>query len=78
MPYLPAAKRRDVDSLGPSTGAELCYAVTKLCEQYLSIRVEGYAVYGDVRHALATAWDVIAPRLQTYEVRKQLENGPLV
>lgn len=84
MPYIPSDTRKALlqvkimPNRTPGNAGELCFVITHLCKQYLEGGVENFDRYGDVRQALASAWDAyFLERLQQYEAKKCAENGDL-
>ncbi len=72
MPYIPEERRTQP----PITAGDLCYHITRLCQEHLMRGGESFTTFGEIRNALASAWEVhFLPQLQDYEDRKRIENG---
>ena len=73
MPYILQSRR----TREPLNSGDLCYQITKLAQDYLKAGFgESFTAYGDIRNALASAWDVhFLPKLLKYEAKKRKENG---
>lgn len=75
MPYT----EKDMRGLIPLSQGELCYEVTQICQNYLNGMGESFARYGEIRNALASAWEVhFLPKLLAYENVKRAQNGDVV
>jgi len=72
MPYIPDERRTQP----PITAGDLCYHITRLCQEHLMRGAESFTTYGEIRNALFTAWEAhFLPQLQDYEHLKRLQNG---
>jgi hypothetical protein len=86
MPYPIRSERDSVQLFGPrgvygllltaKTQGQLCYQITKLCQDYLNRHGESFSRFGEIRNAIEAAWEVhFAPKLKEYEKKKKDENG---
>ena len=73
MPYILKSNRTKV----PLNQGQLCYQITKIAQDYLNAGFgESFSSYGEIRNALASAWEVhFLPKLLKYEAKKRKENG---
>jgi hypothetical protein len=75
MPYIKSSLRADACNI-PEDQGQLCYALTRLCQNYLRARKESFATYGEIRNAIMSSWDVhFYPKLLKYESKKRKQNG---
>ena len=79
MPYLPAARRHELDNGAvPQTAGELNYLFTAVALRYTEYKQEDYQMYNDVLGALEGAkQEFYRRKVVPYEANKRHENGDI-
>lgn len=77
MPYIPPARRKELDlKFDPKTAGELNYVITSQLTNYIFLNGESYQTFNDIIGALEGAKLELYRRLIVpYEDRKARENG---